>query len=114
MNEDQSILNTIKGMLGPSTDYDAFDTDIIIHINSAFGRLCELGVGPSYPFEIEDDAAVWGEFSTSVPLPQIKRFIYLYVKTIFDPSANSVITQAYKEEIDKLEWLMCSVSEVGY
>lgn len=114
MNNEQSILDTIKGMLGPSTDYDAFDTDIIVHINSAFGRLCELGVGPAYPFEIEDNATVWGEFSTSVPLPQIKRFIFLYVKTIFDPSANSVITQAYKEEIDKLEWLMCSVSEVGY
>lgn len=114
MNESQSILNTIKGMLGPSTDYDAFDTDIITHINSAFGRLCELGVGPSYPFEIEDATAVWGEFATSVPLPQIKRFMYLYVKVIFDPSANSVITQAYKDEIDKLEWLMCSDSEVGY
>jgi hypothetical protein len=114
MNDNQSILNTIKGMLGPSTDYDAFDTDIIVHINSAFGRLCELGVGPEEPFEIEDDDATWAEFTTSVPMPQIKRFVYLYVKVIFDPSANSVITQAYKEEIDKLEWLMCSVSGVGY
>jgi hypothetical protein len=102
-------------MLGPGTDYDAFDTDIIIHINSAFGRLCELGVGPiADPFFIEDDAALWSDFVTSVPLHQVKTYVFLYVKRVFDPSANSVIMQAYKEEIDKLEWLMCSVSEVGY
>ena len=109
-----SILNTIKRMLGPTDDYTAFDQDIIVHINSAFGCLCELGVGPSYPFCIEDDDAVWDDFVTILPLPQIKRYIFLYVKRIFDPSANSVIMQAYKEEIDKLEWLMNSVSEVGY
>lgn len=110
----ESILNSIKRMLGPTEDYDAFDIDIIVHINSAFGRLCELGVGPTSPFSIEDGSATWEEFVTVQPLPQIKRYIYLYVKRIFDPSANSVIMQAYKEELDKLEWLMNSVSEVGY
>lgn len=114
MKSNKSILNTIKGMLGPEEDYSAFDTDIIVHINSAFGRLCELGVGPSTPFSITDDKAKWDDFITNQPMPQIRRYIFLYVKVIFDPSANSVITQAYKEEIDKLEWLMCSVSGVGY
>ena len=114
MDESSSILNTIKRMLGPTEDYDAFDSDITVHINSAFGRLCELGVGPAYPFMITGSTETWGEFVTVVPLPQVIRFIFLYVKRIFDPSANSVIMQAYKEEIDKLEWLMNSVAEHGY
>ena len=111
---EDSILNTIKDMLGPSGDYDAFDREILVHINSAFGRLCELGVGPDYPYAIDGPEQVWDEFGTPVPIPQVKRFVFLYVKRIFDPSANSVIMQAYKDEIDKLEWLMNSVSEVGY
>lgn len=110
----ESILTSVKKLLGPGEEYDAFDPDIIMHINSGFGRLCELGIGPAEPFEIEDATATWDDFQTGVKLNQLKRFFFLYVKTIFDPSANSVITQAYKEELDKLEWLMCSVAEVGY
>ena len=113
MTTDDSILVTIKTMLGPSEDYEAFDTDIIVHINSAFERLCELGVGPSQPFVIEDNTATWGDFSSSVPWQAI-RYIVLYVKKIFDPTANGTIKQAYDEELNKLEWLMNSVSEVGY
>ena len=109
-----SILNTVKQMLGSTEDYDAFDMDIIVHINSGFGRLCELGVGPETPFHIESEETTWSEFDTAVPMYQIIRFMFLYVKRIFDPSANSVIMQAYKEEQDKLEWLMCSVADVGY
>ena len=113
MTLDDSILNTVKVMLGPTEDYEAFDTDIIVHINSAFERLCELGVGPDTPFSIEDDSATWAEFSSRVSW-QVIRFIVLYVKKIFDPTANSVIKQAYEEELNKLEWLMNSTSEVGY
>lgn len=113
MNKEASILNTVKSMLGPSEDYPAFDTDIIVHINSAFERLCELGVGPAEPFSIESSEETWKDFTSDVTWQTI-RYIVLYVKNIFDPTANSVIKQAYKEEIDKLEWTMNSVSEVGY
>ena len=113
MTTSDSILNTVKTMLGPSEDYDAFDTDIIVHINSAFERLCELGVGPSDPFSIEDDTSTWEEFSSNATWQAI-RYIVLYVKKVFDPTANATIKQAYEEELNKLEWLMNSVSEVGY
>ena len=113
MTKDESILITVKTMLGPSEDYEAFDTDIIVHINSAFERLCELGVGPSEPFSIEDEGAVWNDFSSEVTWQAI-RYIVLYVKKVFDPTANATIKQAYEEELNKLEWLMNSVAEVGY
>ena len=108
-----SILNTVKTMLGPTEDYVAFDTDIIVHINSAFERLRELGIGPNEPFFIESDAEKWDDFDTDVTW-QIIRYIVLYVKRIFDPTANATIKQTYDEEIQKLEWLMNSVAEVGY
>ena len=113
MNKSDSILNTVKTMIGPTEDYSAFDTDIIVHINAAFERLCELGVGPMQPFFIDDDAATWNDFWSDVPWQAI-RFIVLYVKKVFDPTANATIKQAYDEELNKLEWLMNSVSEVGY
>lgn len=113
MKSSESILNTVKAMLGPSADYDAFDTDILVHINSAFERLCELGVGPSKAFYIEDSTSVWDDFINDCPY-QVIRYIVLYVKRVFDPTANGTIKQAYDEEIDRLEWLMNSVSEVGY
>lgn len=113
MTRDDSILNTVKTMVGPEADYEAFDLDIIVHINSAFERLCELGVGPSKPYFIEDSSDTWNDFISDCPW-QVIRFVVLYVKKIFDPTANSTIKQAYDEELNKLEWLMNAVSETGY
>lgn len=113
MTRDDSILNTVKTMVGPEADYEAFDLDIIVHINSAFERLCELGVGPSKPYFIEDSSNRWNDFISDCPW-QVIRFVVLYVKKIFDPTANSTIKQAYDEELNKLEWLMNVVSETGY
>lgn len=114
MDMNDSILKTIRSLLGPAEDYEAFDTDLIVHSNAAFARLCELGVGPSEPFHIEDEGAVWGDFVTDIPMYQIQRFVYMYVKKIFDPPANATIAQALDYELNKAEWTMCSDEEVGY
>ena len=47
-----SILTSIKKLLGMDADYTAFDTDVIIHINTALAILCQLGVGPDKGFRI--------------------------------------------------------------
>lgn len=113
--DDASILDSIMKLLGPEGDYDHFATDIAIHINSAFERLCDLGVGPiAEPFYIESNDEKWIDFQTTQPLRRIKRYIYLYVKVIFDPPSSSYVLDSYNKEIDKLEWLMNSVAEVGY
>lgn len=113
-SSEDKILSDIKKLLGPGDDYDAFDRDIVMHINSGFSRLCTLGVGPKEPFHIESGEETWGDFDLDVDLYMIQRFFFLYVKTVFDPPANGTIMQMYKEELDRLEWLMCSVAEVGY
>lgn len=102
---EESILTSIKKLLGLSKEYEAFDTDIIIHINTVFGILNQLGVGPSEGFKIEDDLATWEMFINDVnDLESVKTYIYLKVKTIFDPPLNSSVLQSYKESIKELEW----------
>ena len=110
----ESILNSIKKLLGPEEDYTHFDKDIILHINAAFSRLCQLGVGPSTPFKIRSAEEVWTDFIEDGMLEDVKQYVYLKVKVIFDPPGNSSLLNAMDAQINQLEWLMNSVAEVGY
>ena len=102
----ESILTSIKKLLGIAEDYTHFDNDIIIHINSVFMILTQLGVGPSEGFYIEDDSAIWTDFiSDPTKLQAVKTYIYLKVKMVFDPgSVGSSTLAAYERQIQELEW----------
>ena len=106
-----SILSTIKHMIGPSEDYEYFDTDLIVHINSAFMRLTQLGVGPEAGFSISDSSAVWSDFVTDGRLEAVKQYVYFSVRLSFDPPANSSHTLMLKEQLDKLEWCLNVMAE---
>lgn len=98
-----SILTSIKKLLGLTADDTAFDTDIIIHINTVFGILYQLGVGTEY-FSISDATTTWAAYlPTDKSLEDIKTYIYLKVKMIFDPPQSSAM-EAYKQLIDELEF----------
>ncbi len=100
----ESILNTIKKLLGISVDYEAFDMDIIININMAINILYQLGVGPS-GFFIRDESETWSDYLGDSPnLEMVKTYIFLKVKQAFDPNQNSNITQSYDNQIKELEW----------
>lgn len=102
---EESILISIKKMLGPSASNNAFDTDIIIHINTVFMVLSQLGVGPEKGFRIEDDKAVWTDYIKDEDnLDAVKTYIYLKVKLIFDPPLNSATIEAMKQSINEFEW----------
>ena len=107
-----SILTTIKKLLGLSEDYEAFDTDIIVHINTYLGVLNELGVGVE-GFSIEDKEATWEEFleGSNVSLNEAKTYIYLRVRQVFDPPASSVLSSAFDKQIDELGWRMTTKVE---
>lgn len=110
-----SILKTIRGMLGPSEDYEYFDSQIIVHINAAFSRLCRLGVGPETPFRITGIEETWSDFMDEGRQEELKEYIFLKVKTVFDTSTiNSSVLSAYNERIKELEWELNDVAEVGY
>ena len=100
-----SILNTIKKMLGLDANYTAFDTDIIIHINSALMTLTQLGVGSPSGFSITSSLATWQDFiGTATDLEAIKSFIYLKTRLAFDPPATSFVLEAIKAMINEYEW----------
>lgn len=89
---DNSILRNTKKMLGVPLDDSSFDIDIVLHINSAFSILNQLGVGPTAGFTIEDEDPQWEDFiPTSSPTMRdlVKHYIYLRVKLAFDPPQNS-------------------------
>ena len=101
---DESILNTIKKMLGGIEEDDSFDTDIIVLINSAFQTLRQIGVGPTKGFTISDATTTWDQFAIGPELSNVKTYIYLKVKTIFDPPTSGTVMEAYKATISELEY----------
>lgn len=109
----ESILTSIKKMLGIAENYTQFDTDIIIHINSVFMVLTQLGVGPSTGFYIEDDSAEWVDFIPDLTkLQAVKTYIYLKVRLLFDPSSlGSATLASYERQIQELEWRLNVLAE---
>ncbi len=103
-----SILNSVKKVLDISPSYDVFDLDITMHINSALSTLTQLGVGPEYGFTIDDADATWADFLTDPNklkrFSEVRTYIYLRLRLIFDPPPNSFTLDAYKEQIKELEW----------
>lgn len=103
----RSILNTIKKALGLDPSYDVFDTDIVMHINSTFATLNQLGVGPEEGFSIEDDSATWQDFLGLVEtnkLLSVKSYMYLKVRLLFDPPTTSFAIDAMKKNAEEYEW----------
>jgi len=100
-----SILNSIKKLLGISSDETHFDPDIIMHINSVFSILCQLGVGPSTSFSIQDENAIWDDFTEEYAnYNDVKTYMYLKVKLLFDPPLNSSVLSAMERQISELEF----------
>jgi len=100
-----SILTSIKKLLGVADTYTHFDSDIIIHINSVLSVLTQMGVGPQEGFSIEDNSTAWSDFdSNNAKTSFIKSYVYLKVKMIFDPPTLSPVIVAIKATIAELEW----------
>lgn len=100
-----SILTSIKKLLGIDADYRHFDQDIIMHINSAFAMLTQLGVGPENGFSISDESAVWDDFIPDSPqLGFVKSFMYLKVRIMFDPPLTSSVLDSMQRQIDEFVW----------
>ncbi len=102
----ESILTSIKKMLGIAEEYKQFDADIIMHINSVFTTLRQLGVGPSEGFYIENETVEWMDFIQDLTkLQAVKSYVYLKVRLLFDPASLGAATlAAYERQIQEFEW----------
>jgi len=102
---EESILISTKKILGLDSEYTPFDLDVITHINASFSTLNQLGVGPEEGFFIQDETAVWSDFI--VPPNQlnlVKTYVYLKVRSIFDPPTTSYLIEAVNNQIKEYEW----------
>lgn len=112
--EESSILKTIRKMIGPSASYEVFDTDLIIDINSAFSRLSQLGVGPRPPFKIHGETETWTDFMAEDMPEEVKQYIYLKTRMIFETPSSSIVVNALQAQIDMLEWTLREIAAIGY
>lgn len=113
MSDMDSILTSVKKLIGIAEDDDAFDTDVIMHINSSFLVLSQLGVGPDEGFYINDDTAVWTDFipDNMLLLNYVKTFVYLKAKLVFDPPSSSIAVQSMQEMVSEHEWRIVHENE---
>ena len=102
----ESILASIKKLLGPDETYTYFDPDLIIHINSVLSILTQLGVGPANGFSISDASATWSDFlgDNLQTIEFVKTYVYLKVKMVFDPPLSSAVMESMNRTISELEW----------
>lgn len=108
----ESILTSIKKLLGIAEDYEAFDTDIMIHINSVFMILTQLGVGPANGFRITGPYETWEEFvSDGIVADAVKTYVYLKVRLLFDPPTSSAVMDAINRSISEYEWRLNVAAE---
>lgn len=109
-----SILTSIKKMLGIDEGYKHFDPDIIMHINSVFMVLTQLGVGPSDGFTIEDDLSTWTDFvPNNSMIEAVKSYTYMKVKLMFDPPSSSYVIESYNRSINEFEWRLNHAAEMS-
>ena len=100
----ESILTSIKKQLGIVDEYDHFDPEIIMSINSALFTLNQIGVGPSEGFSIKDKNATWSDFTDISKIEAVKTYVCMKVRLVFDPPASSAHLESMKNQINELEW----------
>lgn len=107
-----SILDSTKKALGLDVGYTAFDIDVMMHINSVFATLTQLGIGPDEGYEIEDSSDNWVDFiGTEKRLNPVKTYVYLRVRLLFDPPPTSFLVSALQNQVQELEWRLNAFRE---
>ena len=108
----ESILTSIKKLLGLVEEYEHFDQDIIIHINSTFMILTQLGIGPAKGFSIKGKSEKWSDFlQDKEDIEAVKTYTYLKVKLVFDPPSSSAVMEAMKSVTNEFEWRLNVAAE---
>lgn len=104
MSDTGSILSETKKVLGIEEDYDIYDPDVIMHINSAFMILNQLGVGPKQTFSISSKDEVWNQFGSPSTVATVKSYLWATVKLAFDPPPTSFAQTALENIKKEFEW----------
>lgn len=111
----ESILNSVKESIGIVEDYTVFDNTLIMHINSVFMILYQMGVGPKTPYRIEDSLDSWTDFipSDNPNYESVKSYVCAKVRLMFDPPNGSAHKEALNQVISEFEWRLNWEAELG-
>jgi hypothetical protein len=111
----ESILNTIKKLLGIDSEDDSFDVDVMAIINSTIPALSQMGIGPANGFIVTSADNTWNEYigNSTINLEGVKTYLYLKTKLIFDPPTNSTVIDAFNKNLNELEWRMMLAVETN-
>lgn len=102
---EESILMSIRKLVCGNSYADHFDEDLLMHINSCFSILMQLGVGPTDGFIVTDETQTWTDFTNDTKeLNMVRTYVTLKVKSIFDPPLTSSVLEAMNRQISELEW----------
>ena len=105
------ILNTIKKMIGIDKDYDAFDMDLIVHINSIISTIAQIGGCQSGKY-ITNEKDTWTDiFGDYSNISELKSYMYIKIRLIFDPPGNSFITESMNKIASEFEWRIAMEKE---
>lgn len=97
-----SILISIKQMLGLTEEITSFDLELVMHINTVLGILNQLGACKA--MSITGSTETWEDLIEDMSkLEMVKTYIYMKVRMIFDPPSGSVV-DIFNKQISELEW----------
>lgn len=114
ISNNDSILTSIKKLMGLTEEYDAFDQDILILINSVLFELEQIGVKAKEGFTLSDKTAVWSDYSDDDRLLNaLKPYIYMKTKLTFDPPTSSGALDSMNRIIDRFEWRINLYADTG-
>jgi hypothetical protein len=102
---ESSILKSVKKRLGIPDDYDVYDEDVLMNINSALSTITQLGVGPEVGFEVQDDSATWEQLlGGDFRLNQVRDYVTLKTRLVFDPPPTSFGISSIEKLLEEMAW----------
>jgi hypothetical protein len=111
-NNPASVLDSVKKVLGFDSSFTDFDIDIVMHVNTFFGDLLQIGAGPPTGFTIEDDSALWTDFTEQPAyLSGVQSYIYIKTRLVFDPPATSFAIDALDKQASETLWRLNAMVE---
>ena len=117
MEEDtNSILVSIKKMLGIDPNCNAFDAELVMYINSVFPTLSQIGYQPADEFMIESEDSTWEDLVLEDVgiVNLIKTYVYAKVRMLFDPPTSSFVLESLNNQAKEMEWRIYVHSEGGF
>lgn len=112
---DNIILNDVKISCGIVPEHTGFDDLLILHTNTVFMILNQMGVGPAKGFRLVTGKETWDEYmdETCENYEAVKTYVGLKVRMIFDPPTSSTLMEALKDSIAECEWRLNFSAELS-